>query len=133
MRILVDTNVLLRAIQHDSSFCAPARAALKQLLRDNCALRLAPQNIREFWNVCTRPTDRNGLGISVEGAGRRARVLERYFDILPDSVATYRNWRRLLVEHQVSGAKVHDAWLVAAMRAEGINRILTFSVRDFIR
>jgi hypothetical protein len=29
MRVLVDTNVLLRGIQRDSPFCAPTRTALK--------------------------------------------------------------------------------------------------------
>src|SRR5260370_42709661 len=27
-----------------------------------------PQNVEEFWNACTRPTNTNGLGISVSGA-----------------------------------------------------------------
>jgi predicted nucleic acid-binding protein len=55
MRILVDTNVLLRAIQPDSPSCAPARSALKILHRENHELCLTPQNVREFWNACTVP------------------------------------------------------------------------------
>jgi predicted nucleic acid-binding protein len=33
----------------------------------------------------------------------------------------------------VIGTKVHDAYLVAAMKAYGITRILTFNTRDFAR
>jgi len=35
---------------------------MKTLHRQNCQLCLTPQNVREFWNVCTRPTEHNGLG-----------------------------------------------------------------------
>ncbi len=30
-------------------------------------------------------------------------------------------------------AKVHDAWLVAAMKAHGITHILIFNTGDFVR
>ena len=115
MRILVDTNILLHAIQNENPHCAVARKALKTLHRQNCRLCLTPQNVREFWNVSTRPTDHNGLGISVSGTERHARFLERYFTVLPDSALTYTNWRQLVAAHNVLGVKVHDAWLVAAM------------------
>jgi predicted nucleic acid-binding protein len=35
--------------------------------------------------------------------------------------------------HGVLGAKVHDAWLAAAMKAHGIAQVLTFNVADFAR
>lgn len=92
---------------------------MKALHRQNCQLCLTPQNVREFWNVCTRPTDHNGLGISVPGTERHARFLERYFTVLPDSALTYSTWRQLAAAHNVLGVKVHDAWLVAAMKAHG--------------
>ena len=133
MRILVDTNILLRAIQHENPLCAVARKALKILHRRNRQLCLTPQNVREFWNVCTRPTDHNGLGISVSGTERRARFFERYFTVLPDSAPTYSTWRQRVAAHNVLGVKVHDAWLVAAMKAPGVNQILTFNSRDFTR
>ena len=126
MKVLVDTNVLLRAIQLDSRFCESARNALKLLHRRNDQLCLTPQNVREFWNACTRPTDRNGLGISVQGTELRTRLLERHFTVLPDSALTYAAWRELASRHQVIGTKVHDAYLVAAMKTHGIRQILTF-------
>ncbi len=133
IRILVDTNVLLRAIQLGNASCAVARSALKTLHQRNFELCLTPQNVREFWNVCTRPTDINGLGISTSGAERHTRLLERHFTVLPDSALTYTLWRNLVARHHVIGVKVHDAYLVAAMKAHGINRILTFNSTDFAR
>ncbi len=76
---------------------------------------------------------RYGLGLSVAGAERHTRLLERFFTILPDSAATYQSWRVLVVEHQVSGRKVHDVYLVAAMIAHGVTQIMTFDTGDFAR
>jgi predicted nucleic acid-binding protein len=53
--------------------------------------------------------------------------------LLPDSLAVHQEWRKLLVTYNVSGAQVHDARLVAAMRVHGVKQILTFNERDFAR
>ena len=45
----------------------------------------------------------------------------------------YREWKRLVTQHEVRGAKVHDTRLVAAMNVHGIRRITTFNVGDFTR
>jgi predicted nucleic acid-binding protein len=45
----------------------------------------------------------------------------------------FRIWRRLIVEHEVRGAKVHDARLAAIMQAHDIRKILTFNTGDFKR
>jgi predicted nucleic acid-binding protein len=120
MKVLVDTNILLRAIQRDSPFCVPARNAIKRFHRFGSELCITPQNVKEFWNACTRPTDKNGLGLSVAGTERHTQLLEKYFIVLPDSPAAYNIWRRLLSRHEVIGTKVHDAYLAATMEAHGI-------------
>jgi predicted nucleic acid-binding protein len=51
IRILVDTNILLRAIQNDSPLCAISKRALKTLHRQNCQLCLTPQNVHDAWLV----------------------------------------------------------------------------------
>ena len=107
--------------------------SLKRLHRQTGELCLTPQNVKELWNVCTRPTDYNGLGVSVQGAERHTRMLEKYFTILPDSALTYQIWRKLLSQYGISGAKVHDAYLVAAMKVHQVGRILTFNIQDFAR
>jgi predicted nucleic acid-binding protein len=91
------------------------------------------QNVAEFWNTCTRPLDRNGYGLTPVEADRRARLFEDNLQLLPDSLAVHQEWRRLLVIHNVSGAQVHDARLLASMRVHGVKRILTFNEKDFAR
>src|SRR5580698_10539466 len=52
---------------------------------------------------------------------------------MTDSDSIYREWRRLVVQHSVSGAQVHDARLAASMLVHGIDHILRFNVSDFTR
>jgi predicted nucleic acid-binding protein len=53
--------------------------------------------------------------------------------LLPDSPAVYEEWKRLVITYAVSGAKVHDARLVAVMNVHGVRQILTFNTSDFAR
>lgn len=133
MRVLVDTNVLVRSVQKSHPASRVARRALVSLYRNNHELFLATQNVAEFWNVCTRPAGVNGLGLSVEATDHHVTQMERFFSILPDSMPAFRLWRKLLVDHAVAGVKVHDARLVAVMEAWDIQRIVTFNVSDFTR
>jgi len=64
---------------------------------------------------------------------RKARLIERYFRLLPDSLATFEEWRRLVVTHSVMGVEVHDAKLVASMNVYLITHLITFNVADFKR
>jgi predicted nucleic acid-binding protein len=91
------------------------------------------QNISEFWNVCTRPKDKNGLGFSITETDLQLKRFERFFNLLPDTTEVYKNWRELVVNHSVSGVQVHDAKIVASMKAHNIKNLLTFNTKDFKR
>ena len=68
MGYLVDTNVLLRSLALANPHKAVARNAIKALLQNGAELCIAPQNLIEFWSVCTRPEKKNGLGKTVASA-----------------------------------------------------------------
>lgn len=134
MAVLVDTNILLRSVQpHHPQYAAVERAF--SLLRSrNETLHVTVQNFVEFWAVATRPTgNTNGLGMSTEAAMRELMVLMDLFPLLPESISLFDEWRRLVAQYNVSGKNAHDARLVAAMRTQGIARILTFNIQDFVR
>ncbi|HWZ43767.1 MAG TPA: type II toxin-antitoxin system VapC family toxin [Candidatus Saccharimonadales bacterium] len=133
MRILVDTNILLRAAQRSHPAGRVAINAIKALHRQQNVLCLAPQNLIEFWNVCTRPVDVNGLGLSVAGTDRYVKKLKILFTIIHDSPQTFEKWHALVLQYNVIGSKVHDARLAAVMRTYGITSVLTFNVKDFNR
>jgi predicted nucleic acid-binding protein len=131
---LADTNILLRFLLRNDPAYPAIRQAVRTLKTRGEQIITTPQNMAEFWNVCTRPmTLRGGLGLSVEATEMRLRLLERHFPVLPDNPAVYEKWKALVMTHKVVGVNVHDARLVAAMMVHGVTHILTANVRDFAR
>ena len=133
MNYLSDTNILLRLVQSQSPHHTKAQNAVDELLKRGDALFITLQNVSEFWNVCTRPVDKNGFGFLPAGPDIELLKIEQVFDILPDTLDVYKNWRELVVKHSVSGVQVHDAKIVAAMKAHNIKNLLTFNAKDFKR
>src|ERR1035438_4639422 len=115
MSILIDTNVLLRRTQPDHAYHGIAVESVARLLGAGELVYFTLQNISEFWNVATRPIEKNGLGFSVGLTLGEVEKIEGLLTLLPDSPAVYAEWKRLVVMHAVLGAKVHDAKLVAAI------------------
>ena len=130
---LLDTNILLRLSKSDSPEFPAIRAALKTLRSGGARLCYTAQNVIEFWNVSTRPIERNGHGLSIPEANEEVHRIEHAFQLLSERDAIYHEWRRLVLTHSVSGAQVHDARLVAAMHVHGITHLLTLNDRDFAR
>ena len=133
MSFLVDTNVLLRSVEPLHPQHAVAVEAVSRLLDEGNPVYFTLQNIAEFWNVATRPRDKNGLGLSGEAVRGEVQRIEGLLSLLPDIPSIYSIWKTLLVEQDVSGVQVHDARLVATMKAHGVIGLLTFNVNDFRR
>jgi predicted nucleic acid-binding protein len=125
--------LLLRSIELNHPMHSQAEGALNILLEGDNEVCLTTQNLVEFWNVCTRPLNRNGLGMTVTQTDAELTKLERVFCILSDSPAIYPEWRRLVTKYSVMGVQVHDTRLVAAMLVHGITHLLTFNTSDFKR
>src|SRR5580698_8112408 len=98
---LLDTNVLLRLSKRDSPEFIIIRAALRSLSQTNARLFYTSQNLIEFWNVATRPIERNGYALSTREADEAARRIERAFVLLPDTETIHREWRRLVLTYGV--------------------------------
>ena len=133
MRVLVDTNVLLRSAQPNHPLCVQATRAVSQLLRQDGGTFYCSQNIAEFWNVATRPVDKNGLGFLQDEALREVDSIEKSLSLLPDVPAVYAAWKQVVKDHRVQGVKVYDARLVAFMVVYSVDAILTFNGNDFER
>lgn len=133
MPYLADSNILLRLVEPSHPMHAEAARAVASLRQSGETLHLVPQNLREFWNVCTRPTAKNGLGLAHARVDAEIGKLEVLFRLLEDGLPVYREWRRIVLAHSVTGVQVHDAYLVAAMKVHGLPHILTFNTADFTR
>lgn len=130
---LVDTNVLLRISRQDDIREQTLKAALMALESKRSPLYYSIQNVAEFWNVCTRPVDRNGYGLSIAETNRGVLAIEHRMTYLPDNEQVYAIWRRLIIDRNVRGVQVHDARPAAIMQAYGLDRILTLNQQDFLR
>ena len=62
----------------------------------------------ELWNVMTRPVTSNGYGLSAAETDREVGAVEAGMSRLADSAAVYREWRRIVLKHNVSRVRVHD-------------------------
>ena len=134
MEYLLDTGVLLRMINRSDPMHAQVRRAVSKLQQQGQITVTTMQNISEFWNVCTRPgSARGGLGLSIEAAQQRLRLIERSAAVLPEAPGVYAEWKRLLIAHRILGVQVHDARIVAAMRVHGVTHLLTLNRADFTR
>ena len=133
MRILLDTNVLLRLSDAAHLANPVAESAIRRLNDAGHEPVLVPQVIYEFWVVATRPRNVNGLGLSVPEADARAAEWTGLFRLLRDERGVYAAWRALVVAHDVKGKNAHDARLAAAMTRHGLTHLLTFNGADFKR
>jgi predicted nucleic-acid-binding protein len=68
MSYLIDTNIILRTVDPEHSMYSLAVNAIDNLFSDNEQLHIMPQNLIEFWNVYTRPKEKNGLGGTITEA-----------------------------------------------------------------
>ena len=130
---LADTNIFLRLAKRDDLQHTLVTAAIDRLIEQGAEICYTPQNVVEFWNVFTRPKERNGFGLTPAEANAQAALLENRFTLLPENERIHPAWRELVVSHSVSGVQVHDARLVAAMRVHEISHLLTLNRADFLR
>lgn len=133
MNTLLDSNILVRTIQPAHHMHWIALDAITELRRQGDTLCLVPQNIYEFWVVCTRPVAQNGLGMSPAETQAELSRLKTLFTLLDDTPAIFPQWEQLVVQYQIQGKNAHDARLAAAMMVHGVSRILTFNGSDFQR
>jgi len=130
---LVDTNILLRFTRQTDLRHPITVTAIRTLIKNGHHLQITTQNCIEFWNVSTRPANKNGFGLTAIEANQLLTLIEGIFPVLTDLPRVYPEWRRLVITFGVSGVQVHDARLVAAMNVNNITHILTFNTTDFTR
>lgn len=133
MRILLDTNVVLRLGDRGHRMHDAALAAIDWLDANGHECVIVPQVLYEYWVVATRPREDNGLGMPVADAEAAVSQWVAVFRLLLDERGVFSQWRELVVDNGVRGKNAHDARLVAAMRRHGVTDLLSFNKFDFIR
>lgn len=133
MKCLFDTSALLRFVSQNDPLHSTAAEAVVRLGEAGYELVLTPQVVREAWCVLTRPTDRNGYGLTPAQAELPIGVVQNLFPLVDEAAGTHSLWLNLVKAHAVSGVQVHDANHVATMIANGITHVFTLNPRDFAR
>ncbi|MCG8408631.1 MAG: type II toxin-antitoxin system VapC family toxin [Phycisphaerales bacterium] len=133
MRILTDSNILIRLTQESHPSNAAARKSVDAIRGRGDTPCIVPQVIYEYWAVCTRPIENNGLGMTIEQTRSKAEELQQVFRLLRDERGIFDRWEELVTRHDVKGKNTHDARLAAAMLRHGITHVLTFDATDFKR
>lgn len=96
MRVVLDTNILVRLAILDDPQNRTAGLAVSSLRAAGRELRLLPQSVYEFRVVATRAVDANGRGLTVADADRLIDTFDASFPLLPDPDSLFGRWRELV-------------------------------------
>lgn len=124
--MLVDTNILVYAINEDSSKNKQA----KIFLRDNQGkLTVAHQNIIETIKVLTQPKFSKPLKprLAIEAV---LAIIENCQIIVPKHGTEFITLE-LIKRSNLSGKRIFDAYLTATALSNGVDTIVTDNTKDF--
>jgi uncharacterized protein len=127
---IVDTNVLVYALDADAPQHAAARALLETAREASVTLFVTSQILCEFYSIVTNPR-RVAKPCSAADALTAIASLLAFLHVLPVPAHTVDGWMDLLRRHPVTGGDVFDLQIVATMQANGVERIYTFNTADF--
>ncbi len=132
MNYLLDTNILLRSVDPNSSNYSVARNAVNKIIEEGGTCYITSQILVEFWVVATRPTDVNGLGWTVKKTQQEINDFLSQFSLLAEIPDIFLFWLSLVSEYEIKGKRTHDIRLIAVMKIYKITHLLTFNPTDFI-
>src|ERR1035437_8021212 len=118
-QVLLDTNILVYLASPASPRHAVCQRAIETLIQRGGRPVFSPQVVYEFWSIATRPAAANGLGWPVADVRRAIDGFRREFHVLHDSPQVLDLWLDIVVAHNLKGKRIHDAHLLATMKANG--------------
>ncbi len=129
--VFVDTNILLIATDGGREGHKEARTLIAKAARAGVHLAFSGQVQREYLVVATRSPDLNGLGMTASDALSNVEAFLSRIALCEESEPVSERLREIVREHGVCGKRVHDANIVATMRAHGVSVLLTENPTDF--
>ncbi len=129
---LLDTNILLRASDPNSSSYPLIMNVVDMIIRQGGECLITSQILIEFWVVATRPKDVNGLGWTTQKTQQEINQILSQFSLLEESPDIFPLWFQLVTIYNIKGKRTHDIRLLAVMKASNITHLLTFNPDDFI-
>jgi uncharacterized protein len=127
---VVDTNVLVYALDADAPQHAAARALLEAGRAASVPLYVSSQILCEFYSVVTNPR-RVQRPCSPAAALAAISSLLGFVRVLPMPAETVGELVRLLRRLPVTGGDIFDLQILATMNVNDIHHIYTFNTADF--
>jgi predicted nucleic acid-binding protein len=126
--LLIDTNILIEATDTRRRFHADATT----LVQARSGLVFPAQVIREYLVVATRPVDANGLGLLLPDALGNIAEFRKSIRLLPEERPVLATFLRLLAAAGCTGARIHDAHLVATAVVHRVRTIVSLNPGDLL-
>ena len=130
-RHFLDTNILLTATDAGRPLHGDCLSLLKSGMAGEVSLFVCGQVFREYLVVATRPLQSNGLGMSVSYALENLMAFGQCVQILPEDSSVAHRLASLIGKYQVSGKRIHDFNIAAAMIEHGLKSLITLNAKDF--
>ncbi len=129
---LLDTNVLVYALDAEAGNHAIARTILDASNNAGAGLCVVPQILAEFFAVVTSSRRVRNPLTPVQAADVITNVLMLPgLSMLPTPADLVVRWLELLGRYPRTGQRIFDLQLVATMLGNGVTRICTFNDADF--
>jgi toxin-antitoxin system PIN domain toxin len=131
--IAVDTNILVYAHRQDTPFHAKAKPVLDALIVGSRPWTVPWTCLHEFYSVATNPRVFNTPTTPVRAIEQIDAWMESpSFAPVAEGTAHLALLRRLVVDGNIQGPKVHDARVYALCLAHGVSELWSAD-RDFTR
>lgn len=127
---VVDTNVLVYALDADAPQHAAARALLEGGRDPSTTLYITLQILGEFYSIVTNPRRVPKPRSAADPLAAISDLLS-YVRVLPVPARAIEGWLDLLRRQPVTGGDVFDLQIVATMQANDVQTIYTFNRADF--
>jgi predicted nucleic acid-binding protein len=126
-RMLLDTNILVYALDEDSRFHVRASQIIHG---DKEELFTTSKNLSEFLSVVTRPLPK---AVSVPQALQALDEITSVVTVLFPTPSSFRIFRDLLSRYEPVGLRIHDMEIVSIALDNEISQIVSVNKKDFER
>ena len=129
--LFLDTNVLLSATDEGREYYTASNTVLSQAIKHGLHLAVCGQVLREYAVVATRPVAANGLGMQADDVVRNLGMFRNVSAFFEEPEVVTEILLELIAKHELVGARIHDASIVALMKAHRLPALVTTNIHDF--
>ncbi len=109
-----------------------ALSVIEKLYCANRPIWISRQVIREYISIISRPQTFSEP-LSTQIITKRIEFFQSKFNVADDNAVVTEELLKLMDNYKFGGKQIHDANIVATMKAYDINCLLTCNVKDFNR